>query len=571
MHSYAFILLLAFLAFWGGHSASVNITDSFLAVTFFIASAAFGFSSFIYLIKKKTDTHTIAWSTLFLLIFLGWLVFGYRYGLDGEQSLSMAVKYLAGMILAVGFSIYARETKYLNTALWTFLVIGGLYGSLCLLVIYENIWWNVFVDNGIASLFSNPNFLGNFFIIPVSIWPYLANESRNVPIKIMACSTGILSTLGLCLSYSRGSQLVGVVILGLTFLYFQKNRLRGLIKLSTLVPLVLIASYFLSALDIEFIKAIEHFHLSPKNNLETGLLSSKEEEFRKSAMTSSFNKRFGYWEDSLDFVKENPWIGSGPYSFIVLHHAYRDGYSHNAHNLMIQTTIDSGFIGLALLLTCLCTAIIKLYRKLTKESPQSSVRIIILGLILLGTQTHYLIEYFWHIPFFLTLFIFLVTMIGPGDIKVASRTKYLALHALLLVSLVGLGGFLTLKLNTYQNIIHNLLPKNGPDKDPVNLLETAKFHCPQCERPYLELSKHYLKQFNNSGDNSWAKKSTKELLMAEKTNHRTSKYYLAWGDLLMAQDKKTEAIGAYIKAVRKDPRNRALPRKIERLKLEEAK
>ncbi len=558
MHSCAFILLLTFLAFWGGHSASLNITDSFLAVTYFIASAVFGVFSFIYLIQKKSDSYGVAWTTLFLLVFLGWLVYGYRYGLDGEQSLSMAVKYISGMILAISFSIYSRDPKFLKTALWTLLTLGGMYGSLCLFLLVKRDWWYYLVDNGIATLFSNLNFLGNFFLVPVSIWPYFAAESRHPLIRTCAYFTGILSMLGLYFSNSRGGQLTGIAILGITFIYFQKNRLSGFVKLALLMSLVVTVSYFLPASSMRYLKAGEYSLIPPSLN-KNG--------FIKAPMGATLVHRFNYWEKSWDFIEESPWQGSGPYSFITLYKPFQAEFTHNAHNLMVQTTVDSGFIGLVLLLICLGSISFKLWRGVSNTDSPNKSQLIILGLILLGTQAHYLIEYFWHIPFFLSLFIFLATMSAPESLKISSRKAVLVFHAILLIILIGSGGILAKNLYNYQNIIHYLLPRGDSDRNIPALIETTKVECPRCVQPYLELSKYYLNLHRNSPENpNSIKKSTEELIRAKKINYIDEKYYEAWGDLLLEQGKTTEGLGAYLKARKMAPNDDGIKEKVEQLK-----
>ncbi len=558
MHNCAIIFLLTFLAFWGGHSASINITDSFLAVTFFIASSVFGVFSLIYLIQKKTNSHEVAWTTLTLLVFLGWLVYGYRHGLDGEQSLSMAVKYFSGMILAVSFSIYARESKFLNTALWALLTIGGVYGSLCLFLLINRDRWHYLVDNGIATLFSNLNFLGNFFLIPVSIWPYLAAESRHPLIRAGAYLAGILSMLGLYLSNSRGGQLTGIAILGISFIYFQKNRLSGFLKLALIMSLAVAVSYFLPASTMKYLKLGEYSLSPPSLNIE---------KFVKEPMADSLGHRIKYWEKSWDFIQENPWEGSGPYSFIVLYKPFHTEFSHNAHNLMIQTTIDSGFIGLALLLTCLGVITFKLLRGLSQSDSPYICQFIILGLILLGTQAHYLIEYFWHIPFFLTIFILISTMIGAKGLKIDSRKAILVFHGALMIILIGTGGILAKNLYHYQNIIHYLIPRADLNEDTVELLESTKEDCPRCVQPYLELSKYYLNLHRNFPENANSiKKSTEELIRAKEINYTGEKYFEAWGDLLVEQGKTTEGLGAYIKARKLAPNDDDIKEKLEQLK-----
>ncbi|QPJ62946.1 MAG: O-antigen ligase family protein [Candidatus Nitronauta litoralis] len=560
MHRCVTILLFTFLAFWGGHSASNNINDSFLAVTYFVASAIFGFFSIIYLFQNGVKQNTLGRPIITLLIFLGWLVYGYRYGLDGEQSLSMAVKYLSGMILAISFSIYSKEPKLFSTALWTLLVVGGIYGCLTFLLLHENELWNPLVDNGVATLFSNLNILGSFFLVPLAIWPFLAHREQKPLLKNTALLFGFLSLFGLYLSNSRGAQITGLGILGISFLYFQKKRGAGLIKLALIFLATVAISNIVPASSMKYLK-LGQYSLAPPDEFNNG-------RFIKDTMGASLGHRFKYWKKSLEFIQEKPWSGSGPYSFIVLYKPYRTEFSHNAHNLFIQTTVDSGIIGLVLLVACLFTVAFKLLKKLTRGDPANKTHFIILGLILFGTQTHYLIEYFWHIPFFLTIFIFIVSMMKTGESEKDFKRGIRGLHAPLFFILAVFGGYLANNLYQYQNILHQNAIYEDSNPETITLLESAKSYCPRCQQPFLELSKYYLNQYRKFPEKpQWIKNSTEELLKAKNFNYSDEHYYLAWGDLLTEQGLETEAKGAYLKALKVNPKNHLILEKINGQKI----
>jgi len=71
------------------------------------------------------------------------------------------------------------------------------------------------------------------------------------------------------------------------------------------------------------------------------------------AAHGSIGGRFEIWENSIELIVASPWWGNSPGSYSFLYASLTDGlgrtYLMHAHNLILQTTSDMGFVGILLL------------------------------------------------------------------------------------------------------------------------------------------------------------------------------------------------------------------------------
>lgn len=119
--------------------------------------------------------------------------------------------------------------------------------------------------------------------------------------------------------------------------------------------------------------------------------------FTASEGTSSITERKQFWSQAIEFAKQKPIFGFGPYSFRFLQpHLQREvlATSDHPHNVFLKLSMERGAVSALLLLIIIawcCVAALK--RVMHKKEDGSSVLTILLLTSVLGVLLHNLIDY----------------------------------------------------------------------------------------------------------------------------------------------------------------------------------
>ena len=297
------------------------------------------------------------WVGVFLLVYI---IFAC---LSLEPVSSIKIAGVVGVFILMYFAIVncIETRKQLNTMLYIFVSAGllvALYGIYQFVAgtIITTSWVDANMLNEIQtrvySTLENPNVLGEYLllVIPVCISLFFANKNwfAKACIGAMAC----VMIVCLALTYSRGCYL-GLLASGTIFALLLNIRfilllIAGVISLPFVLPQSIMSRF-----------------------TSIGNMSDSSTKYRLSIWTSSFEVIKDYWYRP---------IGQGAEAFNKVYPLYAQngvGTQH-AHNFFLQTTIETGIVGILSILMCLFRAIQYLFNGI-KKAVKFADKIILIG------------------------------------------------------------------------------------------------------------------------------------------------------------------------------------------------
>jgi O-antigen ligase len=296
-----------------------------------------------------------------LAVILGiWALIAALTGWDPARSIRWLVKVGGWFIVFVGGAAACRKPQHawaLVRTLWLCLVVlalGGVAESLA----PDNPLWLVFrsehslsIQPRVASFLSWPNQFGLIMAAGVFFNEWLG--ARGIVNRWAGAFVRVLLVTQLAQSGSRNAYLVFAGTLAWSFVTRSLDRRRALAAAAAfaIAVVVLPVASLQAGLGRVWVPRLE-----PKLKGQTWELSNRAE---------TFSLRSKIWREAAAEIAQNPLTGIGPDVFQVAvgpRVMHREGY--NAHNLLLQITVETGVIGLALFLLSV-TALV--YRR----TPQS--------------------------------------------------------------------------------------------------------------------------------------------------------------------------------------------------------
>jgi O-antigen ligase len=151
---------------------------------------------------------------------------------------------------------------------------------------------------------------------------------------------GILMVANIFLMRGRSGQIAFILLMAtLVIQYYQKNIIRALLIICTVLPLLFMAAY-------QFSPVFQQRLLQVQQNITT-LESGRE---------TSVGLRLHYWLTSWRMIRQSPWLGVGTGDFAEEYEKINQQYSpalsttDNPHNQYIFVTAQLGVVGLLALL-----------------------------------------------------------------------------------------------------------------------------------------------------------------------------------------------------------------------------
>lgn len=278
---------------------------------------------------------------------------------------SIKIAGVVGVFILMYFAIVncIETRKQLNTMLYIFVsagVIVALYGIYQFVAgtIVTTSWVDANmldeIQTRIYSTLENPNVLGEYLllVIPVCISLFFANKNwfAKICIAVMAC----IMLVCLALTYSRGCYL-GILVAAAIFAVLLNIRfilllIAGVISLPFVLPQSIMSRF-----------------------TSIGNMSDSSTKYRLSIWTSSWEVIKDYWYRP---------IGQGAEAFNKVYPLYAQsgvGTQH-AHNFFLQTTIETGIVGIISILMCIFRAIQYLLNGI-KKAVQFADKIILIGFL----------------------------------------------------------------------------------------------------------------------------------------------------------------------------------------------
>ncbi len=299
------------------------------------------------------------WVGIFLLIYVA-------CGITSLAPIS-SIKIVAvvGVFILMYFAmVNCIETReQLNSMLYIFVFAGffvSLYGIYQFIAgtIFTTSWVdaNMFqeIQARIYSTFENPNVLGEYLLLVIPICISLFFSNKNWFIKICMAGMACVMVVVLALTYSRGCYL-GILVAAVVFALLLNIRfilalIAGIIALPFVLPQTII-------------------------NRFTSIGNMQD---------SSTKYRLSIWQSSWEVIKDYWYkpIGQGAEAFNKVYPLYAQsgvGTQH-AHNWFLQTTIETGLIGILSILICVFRAIQYIFNGI-KKAKEFADKIILIGFV----------------------------------------------------------------------------------------------------------------------------------------------------------------------------------------------
>jgi O-antigen ligase len=212
------------------------------------------------------------------------------------------------------------------------------------------------------SIYNNieyfPNALGMFFLLTI---PILIRIKSRYLLGLIFC----LNSLGLLLTFSRGALIAfafQVIAISMYFIITRKNK-----KLVTI----------LTSLVLSFIifNTLNHLNTNPQK-----INISDKYTFQGTEKLTSVGERAQFFAGSLQLIKENPLLGTGPDSFSQVYPSIQPVFLANAphpHNIFLKIGAERGVITLTLFILLILSILIKIARKKEISLKQTNFLILI--------------------------------------------------------------------------------------------------------------------------------------------------------------------------------------------------
>jgi len=271
----------------------------------------------------------------------------------------------------------------------------------------------------VFSFLGNPNLLGGYILPAICLSAAAIFVWRGLLPKALAVIMFLVNTLCLVLTYSRGAW-VGFVAAGFVFALLLADWWS--FKLPQrwrkwAVPGVVIASVLVVAMAVLFVE--------PIRDRVASIFAGRDD--------SSNNFRLNVWFAAIDMIRDRPLIGIGPgnSAFNLIYPLYmKAGFSAlSAYSVLLETAVETGFIGLIAFLWLLLVTLVNGVAKLrqSRELRDRHGYWLMAGIaILCGMMAHGLVDTVWYRPQVNTLWWFAVAIVSSYTVLQAENRESLS-------------------------------------------------------------------------------------------------------------------------------------------------
>ncbi len=158
---------------------------------------------------------------------------------------------------------------------------------------------------------------------------------------------------------------------------------------------------------------------------------------------TSINERQDFWIGSLELIKENPWYGSGPFSFRYAYQPLQKNFlaiADHPHNLFLKIAVENGQLALAAFVLFLLAFLLRLNKKFKRLSDVDKALVSGLFIAIAGGFAHNLIDY--NLNFFANIFLlFLFLTVIRSKLVVEEKSKRPQWSALFIAFVIAVVAF----------------------------------------------------------------------------------------------------------------------------------
>ena len=547
---YIYILILAFVGCDINDLQVVRYYDACLLIVFL--SISFMLLNLLGVYEGKAKNIFIGKSEFFLFLFLAWSASTFYFTVNVEVTIFPAMKCLGAIAFGVGLFLYLEKRGQLVQIWLVSYIFAGIHASLGLMERFFPLLLpgNLSLVEGSESLFTNQNYFSCYLLLHIPIGIYLYFRTPNSFSKNLIGLGWIIILIAVGLSDSQAAQLIAVMQIIVSIIYFlvhKKYKWAKLVSLSTLVAFLIFFSL------VQLIPG-GNAYSSPAKVMSAPETVINTPETVSSWQDSHVGLRLRYWIAAWRIFCEHWLTGSGmwtyyelyPYTGLLDNGNNGINGSHilppHAHNLYLQTAAETGLIGFALLSSCL----VFLFRNNIKLLIEKKRETLDFNFFLLTSAVGFLIhnisEYNWLNSLFAYYFVFLIVSMGHlGRLNsihssnfIYFRGKFLLPSVLLLALVVG---FTQVKFYKYYQLLFKPFDLKQTMVEYETELNLAKNLCERCARPrYLSGLAKY-ERYRVTKKTDFLNEAQNEFSEAVARNPYNPKINMLQGDIYIAGEK----------------------------------
>lgn len=354
--------------------------DSLISWGLVILSVVCFFNFFIQRIKNKN------WSIMDLLLLLFIIVLLITTFINREHGFFENAKLIMwqGIYFFVIFDIGKLKNKkilYMFEAIlvgvW-FILVGV---SLLMFISkfgytfqFQKLYYGIrlgLIQNRLYGVFVDPNYASTISIITILSSMHLLHNFKKVLVKIFLVLNIVFQFSYIVLSGSRSAevQMIVVILTGIFFLLYDKNRKKNLLK-KIIIPIILsIISCMILFAGIQFVKVswtwVANHNSSYK--ISEKIISENKKEHKKNKQIHEdgkvtlarndvsdnddiSNSRFSLWKSSFEIFEKNPIFGASPKNLFEvareqLPETYIAKHKQTSHNFFFYLLATTGISG----------------------------------------------------------------------------------------------------------------------------------------------------------------------------------------------------------------------------------
>lgn len=279
---------------------------------------------------------------IFLMAFAVWTCVCTYFGLNRPHSLPLLDRTLKTVVLALAVTMLANSRARLQAVIWGLVISIGYYGvkggGFSLLTGGHN-----HVFGPANSMIEDNNALGLALIVLVPLMVYLRLTSKRAIVRWSLLGLIVLTLAAILGTYSRGA----LIALGASAAIYALRSRYGLVLFAT-------AAIAVAALP----SVMPHKWLERMSTIQSA------------NQDASFQDRVAAWHSSYNIARDRPLVGGGfsavESTDVVLAHRTPDSLDHGraAHSIYFQVLGDTGFVGFALYLATVGSALLNTFRVL---------------------------------------------------------------------------------------------------------------------------------------------------------------------------------------------------------------
>jgi colanic acid/amylovoran biosynthesis glycosyltransferase len=294
------------------------------------------------------------WRETLVLGFLGAaLLLSVAFATDSDRALDRAFEFGDGAAIAVLMALLLNTLAWLRRALWAYALAAAALATVAVVQQVTGTYGlsyggfaNVARDGALLRSTGpiDANYLGQLLVAAGVLALYLALASKRRATRLIAGGLGAMCLAGLAFTFSRGSLLTAVVVLGVVAWL---RRVRPWLPLSGIVALLLAGLLFLPAEARERMTAL----VEPT---QTGVAQGD----------PSVRGRFSENLAAVQMFVDHPYVGVGPDNYPERYLEYSQAIGldprreeRHPHNLYLEALAEYGLLGALAFFAVLGTAL----------------------------------------------------------------------------------------------------------------------------------------------------------------------------------------------------------------------